>query len=73
MKPFDPKIKCPKCDFSQVQVTYMQKVEFLYSGDYLRRYTEYENPILKEHLRRQCFRCNFSWPENIINKNMETK
>jgi len=71
MKDFNPNIKCPKCGHEEVKVYHMEKVRF--SSDYLREYKEDGDPVLKEHLRRECLRCHFSWPENIINDKNDKK
>jgi len=64
MKSFDPGVICPKCGHKEIKVCHMEKVE--YSSDYLREYKEDSYPLLKEHLRRECLRCHFAWPENIV-------
>lgn len=64
MKSFNPNAICPKCGCEEVKVCHMEKVE--YSSDYLREYKEDRDSVLKEHLRRECLRCHFAWPENVI-------
>ena len=66
MKPFNSNAICPKCGCKEVKVMYMGKIEYSSSSNYLREYKEDSEPVLKEHLRRECLRCHFAWPENII-------
>ena len=65
MKDFNPYIKCPKCGCDEINTCYMEKLKYSSCGDHLREYKEDGSPVLKEHLRRECLRCHFGWPENI--------
>jgi len=65
MKDFDPKSKCPKCGFEEIRTYYLKAVEWVSYSDSDRTYNGEQ--LHKEHLKRTCTRCRFTWPENISN------
>ena len=69
MKDFDPNAKCPKCGYEEINTNYFEKVEWVSSCDTCRTYNGKQ--VVKEHLKRMCTRCHFTWPENILKEKLD--